>query len=567
MNPKFRFAAVLLAFVGSFSPVLAQRAEERTATRQRQAQTDSQARQVVRNLFERLCPGRCELIQTRVVMQDAEPVALLEPGFEDDAPAAYEGQVESLRVDVLIDSALPASFRRSLPRMLRYQLSELAPTVEVRTEALQFPEPQAAPAPPVVVDPPRPLPRIAPPPPVEPQIAELEPTPAEPAEADPVLDWRWLVAALAGLLLLGLMALLLWRRKREASPPTQASADLKSTSDRSHGEEQVRWYLANRRSLVNRALRRWLDDDETQVAHFVKIFGADCIRDLRDSREHRAGLARVAEMLLQRPGVLSVPERQATIEHALARLSGAELLEASAPAWDFLEGLSAPQLGRLLSDLPGSECASLLTELPESVRQSYLTGLSGADRTRLALEATRASTLSSDQREQLRHRLRAAAEELRPQRANDSLVTMLLRGASAEEQLEIVGRLQKQEPELLDQVLEEELLEIAVAHLPDAVVADVAIQSAVETLTTFAGGLDSRYCQLLLEALPERTRQVVQSELALGDVVSRERFVAARQAFLSDAVAVLRREGGGVLAANRAARAGRAAMELHEAAE
>src|SRR5690606_25155816 len=122
-------ASLLIALLlpASFAEAQGSRIAMSEATAARQAQTQESARQTVQSLFERLCPGRCEIIQVSAVMGAPSPAAVIEPGFEDDAPQAYQGQVESLRVDILLDSTLPGAFRQSIPRMLRYRLQSLAP--------------------------------------------------------------------------------------------------------------------------------------------------------------------------------------------------------------------------------------------------------------------------------------------------------------------------------------------------------------------------------------------------------------------------------------------------------
>ncbi|MFW5967545.1 MAG: hypothetical protein ACOCV2_08515, partial [Persicimonas sp.] len=114
----------------------------RSAVEQERKTVESQASQHVQNLFSRLCPGRCELVDLEVTMDDPSPDGSAAPGFESGPADAYEASADSIEMAVMIDSNLPSSFQSSLPRMIEYQLSNLAENIEVRPEMLDFPEPQ-----------------------------------------------------------------------------------------------------------------------------------------------------------------------------------------------------------------------------------------------------------------------------------------------------------------------------------------------------------------------------------------------------------------------------------------
>jgi hypothetical protein len=563
-----RWAGIALAVAASLltAPRLAGAQASRVAmgeaTAARQAQVEESARQTVQSLFERLCPGRCEIIQLSAVMGEAAAAALVEPGFEEDGPQAYEGQVTSLRVDILLDAALPGSFRQSIPRMLRFRLASLAPVVEVRTETLAFPEPQAEPAPPVVREPPR---AWAPPPPMPalpepaPQVERATPEPEPAPEVSTEDLWTraipWIGGVLIALILAALILILLRRLTQRGTPDAQGNvAGLEANTDleaRGRARRELEDALRDKRAVANAALRRWVLERPEAVARFVKLFGAETLKDLRSSDEAAPALARVARHLVAHPEPLTDAEEGTTLQEARARFAAAELEDGRSAEWEFLEGLSSAQLKRLLEGATVSERACVLAELPAGSRSGFVAALSESERAELLLGASAPPLGASDLR-RLQSRLRAAADGLRGQRggAAGGLIGDLIRTVPAGEQAELAKRLLADQPEAGEALLDGVLLEGSLAHLPSGVLGDASMQIQIETLVAFLGGTEPAIRDVVIAQLSPRTRSAVSTELGVSGPVPRQRFFDAREALVTAVADVMLREGSSLRRAN-----------------
>lgn len=538
------------------------RATASAANASAQTRTEARAREIVNNLFERLCPGRCELIQINAQMGEASASGLVEPGFEEDPVGAYEGTVERLRVEILLDSALPTGFRQNLPRMLRFRLRELAPTIEVRTEALQFPEPQLEPTPPVVREPPL-MPVRPPAPPaseedVEPVESDAPAAPPEPEaseEVDAGAVWLsaipWIGGLLLALMLAFLVLILVRRLSRRPDVGTSAAAGAggMTTAERRRQllERQVQEMIDASRAVTNRALRRWLTDDASAVAGFVKLFGPGVLSDLRQRDELSAPLRQVSEQLIRQPAPPIDAEALTLLEQAKARLAAAEIEESSTGSWDFLEGLSTRQLERLLEGAAPAERVCLLAELSTSARSGLIASLPEAQRAKLALSAAASEELSTVERRRLLARMRQAAEDIRGQAdsaaAGRALAEEVLGSVSAPDQLSFARELRAERPEVAERVLESVLFEAALVHVSNAALADSGAQAKLPILATFLNGTEDRIRVRLLDALPPGPKRAVEAELSLERNHNRSEFFAARESLVSSVLEVLQRDG------------------------
>lgn len=554
------------------APVAAQtaRAAMGVASARQRSETEAQARQTVQTLFERLCPGRCEVLRVEATMGRPRSITALEPGFEDDAPQAYDAPVETMQVEILIDAALPASFRQNIPRMLRYQLQHLAGTVEVRTESLTFPEPQLEPAPPVVRDPPSyPMPSRmppAPPAPAEPEAADARSTeePAAAAEELPAQLWSqaipWLGGILLALILAALILVMLRRLTRQARGegderlPDASSAAARRSSD-AHLEQRVREVLEGQRGASNAALRRWLSEDPERVAGLVQIFGVDAVRDLRGSDDLELAFARLGEALISQPELPTGEARRSLLTEAIARLCAAELDQTRGVGWDFLDALSMPQLHRLLETLSAVERPIVLAEMSPQGRTHLLASLSATERSALLLASIDDDDLPLAERRSLRLRVRARAAELQSETGRESSTARvgidLLRTASADEQVVLARHYAKQHPSRVDALLGHVLFEHALGHLPAGALPDATTTVPLDALVTFLRGTEQHTRDLVVEQLPPRLSPAVISELeAGGGAVSRARYLEARAVVLDSVERVLRRDGVGLAAIN-----------------
>lgn len=544
-----------------FEPSTARSASSRLVMRRAsaigRARAETSAREIVGNVFERLCPGRCELIEVEAVMGPVRADALAEPGFETDGEGSYEAAVQSLRVDILVDSTLPGSFRQNLPRMLRHRLRELAPTVEIRRESVAFPPPQAEPMAPVAQDPlPRfsaPIPRLPTPEADEPPPRSEPDEPVAPAAATPSADATWLaiIPWIGGLLLalvLAAVLLALVRRLGERPPggtPSTGEADRPDERRRAARlRREVEDAIDQSRGAVNRALARWVQEDPEAVAQLVSEFGPDLLADLRKRQRLAAALEQVGEHLIRRPGSMDPAAEIALFEQARARLAAARIEVDEEGTFEFLEGMGSQALRALLGDLHARERAYVLSELSATTRAELLVQLPAAERRQLALGAASSGTLSPREKRAVVARVRAAADEQRGTgdgRPGWVLARELLSWMDAEEQVQLVEELRRGQPELADPLLEAAVLEGAVPWIAPAVLADAAIQAPVDVLTSFLQGTPHR--GTVEAALSEATRRVVTSELAVSRSPDRAEFARARETYLALVAERLRQVG------------------------
>lgn len=571
MIPKhalFRLLGVALALACvARSSAFAQssRVAMSVASARARAEAEDQARQTVRALFERLCPGRCELLRVEATTGRPRSIAALEPGFEDDAPQAFDSSVETLQVEILLDATLPAGFRQNMPRMIRYQLQSLAGTVEVRTESLAFPEPQLEPAPPVVREPPIPAmrpPAMSAPEPASAGAVEPQGDRAREVQGEPGDLWAravpWIGGVIIALILAALILLLLWRLtqrdERVASVPKDAPSPAPRPTD-ADLEPRVRAFLDEQRGASNAALRRWLTEDPERVAGFVQIFGVDAVRDLRGADELEVAFERLGRALIGHPEPPSGEVRRTLASEAIARFSAAELAQTRGPGWDFLDTLSTSQLETLLGELSPDERALVLAETSPRSRIQLLASLEPAQRGELLLASAEDLAMPLAERRRLRLRLRARAAEVSAETGRDAdgarFAVDLLCSADAHEQVALARRVTSHQPARAHALLERVLLERAIAVLPEGALADALTRVPLDALVEFLRGTDSGTRSALLEQMPARLRPAVTAELEIGGApVSRTRFLVVRAAVLESAERVLRRDGVAVASVN-----------------
>jgi flagellar motor switch protein FliG len=543
---------------------------ERLAAEQMQGQTATQARRTIENLFSRLCPGRCELVELKVTMASPTPVGDVVPGFETVAGQNFESEPESIDVTVLLDAKLPRNFQSNLPRMIRYRLNNLAPTINVRPEVLDFPEPQLEPMPPYMPEPPQrsyepppplpePEPVVEPQPEPEPAAEEPEPEPTIWDRLQPFLESLapWIGPIIMVLILFGLLMALV-RRLTEANRPAGAAGagegDRKAPADLDVGA--ARDDLNATRAVRNRVLRRWLTEDPEGVSRLVMLMGPEIMSDLKSDSSLAPDLERVSELVARQRDPLDDEATRQTLSELRARLTSARLVhdeQGLAMDWEFLEGLGVANLRRIVSSCSATEKMYVVSQLPPSLRAGYLDTLDGAERRELVL-GTSADVLSKQEALALAARLRKAADEVshigREADGQAALVLDMLRALKLEEQEQMLREIKGNRPELAQSVLGRFVLETTTLHLPKELLADAVHRSPVETLTAFLRGTRAAVRDHLLSIAPASKREAVMTELSLDIPVTRGEFLEARQRFLDVVAEVVRRDGIDVARAN-----------------
>jgi len=558
--------------------------QARTALdRERQA-IESQARRTVDSLFQRLCPGRCQLVELQAEMKSPETVGGVEPGFGSGSNASFDIEAKSLNLTVLIDSKLPSNFQQNIPRMLEYQLGDLAPKIEVRRETLSFPEPQNRPSPPSQDRQRRPRPRPKPKmPQAQPERREKPKEDEEPAKEEPdkkETDRReaasarawfgmvleevapWLGPILLVVVLLALMFPLLRRlgdlldRRAMGVAPTGAGQGADGPRP---DVEALRARLTESRAVKNRVLRRWLEEDVESVAGLVRLLGPGILDDLKTDESLQTRLEEVSEIVARNREPMDDDEIEWIVNAARARISAAQLMherQGLESDWDFLEGISVATLQRILRACGTEEQVHVIGQLPSSLRSSYLESLDGDQRKQLFMAAG-TSELSKQQSRALAARLRKRADEYghvgAEAEGQAALVVDMLESLPLDEQEETLRDLEQTRPEVAEAVMSEVLLASAAVHVPGELLAGAVHRTPVDELANFLRRSGDEIRRRILEVAPEKKREDLQTELALDTPVPRDEFLEARDRFLDGLETALRREGRDLVEANRRA--------------
>lgn len=561
--------------------------------RAKQGEVEYQSRQRIERVLTRLCPGRCELIDLKVSVTSPKAVGRVLPGF--DTPTASEVEVEGIEARVMIDSALPRSFRSNLPQMLTYRLSDLSAQVVITPIQLRFPSPQLPPTPPPLPElPERPKPRPqaepAPPPapaplpvPEEEPVEEDKPligTDEEVDLAELLLPWVPLGVILLFVSLLTLFVLRQLRRFQEAlEAKTDQSEERElpraSYSDprgwaaerypNSRVEEEAAMpdlsemlkSLKSSRSIQNKVLRRWLEEDAQEVGLLVSLLGAEIMNDLKQDRALKATLESLSQQIASlRSPVSSTQAWQ--LSYALkSRLNAAQILHderALGATWEFMHGLSLSTLRQLFNPLKASEQSHFIGQLPMELRSVFLGHISAEQRQSLMLFAGADSALNRAQSLDLAHRLKRRSEELSPMSeemsAQATLIIDMLNALPFEQQLESLLPLEAQRPQVAHAVLRQLCLEEVISFIPSEVLMEALLRTPFDVAINTMRGLSSPLAQLLLAATPPHRSIAYAEELEVPISVRQSEFLSGRASFLQSLSSALKREGLDLLELN-----------------
>lgn len=535
----------------------AQRVEEQT-----RLGVQRQARLLSQQLFQRLCPGRCELVAVEVEMSEASAVGSVVPGFESIAPTSgYRSTPKSVQVTVLLDRKLPGSFKQNVPRMLEYRLKGLADTIGVRAELLNFPEPQLPPTPPPFAEDPLP-------PPYRPQAHSPPPWPDSAdgsGRANPTEGAALILAALASwvgpLLMLTLALLGAWILLRRRNPqetglvvkPTAQPTLTAATPQRVNWSDLQEEFAASR-AVRNQLLREWLADDESAVAKLVRIMGASILEDVKKERRWQGAVARIAQQVARSPGLPHTADdgtdEASAIGHALrARLTAAQLTagtDAMAREWEFLEGVSLTIFKRLLGRCDPKEVGFVLARSPTALRIAYLEGTSNDERHELMIgvgTATLNRGEAMDLAQRLRRVLHDSVEAAGQNGAEASLVVHMVESLPAQEQQAVLLELNRRQPQVAEGVLSRLVLDATCLHLPPEILLDALHRLPTEALVPYLSGIDDKLREHLLSIVTGNRRSTLEGELTLAGSPTRSEHLIARQRFSATLKSTLEHEG------------------------
>lgn len=560
----FLAAAILLTSLPAFGQ---SQARERQAVAERKGAIEMQARQSIDGLFNRLCPGRCELVELNVQMGEPENVGEVAPGFESLSAGAYDVEAKAVSATVLLDSKLPSNFRTNIPRMIEYQLRGLAPQIEVRPETLDFPEPQLQPMPPPMVDPPRPAPEPRPAPQMQPppEQPEASPGPEEPSE-EPVVEEEagffeslgplfeaiapW-IGPILMVLLLFVMVMVLLNRMRDLNPAAANGADGASQNkrDRPADVDGLSETLHSSRAVRNHVLRSWIDDSPESVAKVVSLVGPEILNDLKADPKLRGKLETVSTYVAEQRTPLDDEATRTLVNEANARINAARVtLDDAGMAldWEFLEGLNVNALRSIMQSCTTAEKVFVVSQLPTALRSSYLEGIDSRERRELFLGTTD-QTLSKQEAQALATRLRKAAEESvhigAEADGQAALVIDMLETLPLIDQEEVLRELKSTRPDVSGVVLDRICLETTTMHVPGELLADALHRTSVDTLSAFLRGTRQDVRNHLVKVAPASKRAAIVAELELDIAVGKSEFIDARADFLGTLRDVLRRDG------------------------
>lgn len=556
-----------LLFITFFaSTAFAQRGNANTAREEARASAEAQARVELESLLGRLCPGRCELVELKAVVAEPRQVGQVLPGFEGSPGALFDAEVRRLEATILMDSTLPENFRTNIPRMAQFRLQSLAPTIIITPEFLEFPQPQLPPMPEALPSPP-PQPRPLPEPVALPEPTDVQPAqaPEDPAPAEPTQDetpsWQlflpW-IALLLTLLILGGLIIILLRRlealaKHQPTPAVahddQPPAAPTEQPARMPDIEALRAELTGSRSILNKMLRRWLDEDPKELAQLIRLIGPDILSDLRRDPEIHPALKVLSQEIGLLHQALDARQAQEIAEKARARQAAQLVIDddTAEDGWDFLEGLNLGQIGTLLENTSQKERGFVLARLSPVLRSRYLESLTPDARRRLLLEASQADSISRTDARKLARRLREIADEFidagREAHGQATLIIEMLQAMTLHEQENILRDLQQTRQDVAAAALSAICLESAIPHLPDTALANAIHRIPLQTLTTFLQGTGRHIKDHVLNLAPGARRQTLAAELSLELPSTRADFLEARKVFNDALLATLRRDG------------------------
>ena len=562
--------------------------------RAKQGEVEYVAKQRVEQVLTRLCPGRCELIDLKVNVSVPKAVGRVLPGF--DTPTASEVSVEGIEARVMIDSALPRSFRSNLPQMLSYRLGDLSTKVIITPIQLKFPSPQLPPTPPPLPEYPeraKPRPPVAATPKPESMpkpIEEVKPIAEEPIEEVPppkenlvdlLLPWVPLGVILLFVSLLTLFILRQLRRFQEALEgqqgdvlnreaqalisPSRVNPASQSPYTNSREEEQASMpdlhemlkSLKAIRSIQNKVLRRWLEDDPQEVGLLVSLLGAEILNDLKQDRSLKTTLESLSQQVASiRNPISSVQAWQ--LSYALkARLNAAQILHderALGATWAFIHGLSINTLKQLFDALSAAEQSHFIGQLPMEIRGAFLGQISSQQRQNIMLFAGAESGLNRAQSLDLAHRLKKHSEELNPMgeemNAQASLIIDMLNALPFSQQLESLLPLESQRPQVTHAILRQLCLEEVIAYAPSEVLTEAILRTPFDITLNTMRGLAEPLAQRMLAASPPHQALAYAEELSVPISVRQSDFLSGRASFLRSLSSALKREGVDLLDLN-----------------
>jgi hypothetical protein len=576
------FPLLLSLFSLSIADAQIPTASDQALMKAKQNTVESQSRQRIDSILSRLCPGTCELLDLKVLVSAPKAVGEVLPGF--DQASASEVVVEGIEGKIMLDKALPSSFKTNLPQMLQYRLNDLSNKVLITTVQLAFPKPQNAPQPPPLEDAQEMEDhQVNDEPIVEPAPTETpkqpEPTPTiEPRIQQPTIDptavlwekvffWAPLLIVMLFATFLTLYVVKAIRRLENQESLQKLQKEQELAFDQQNIDqkiempnlEEMKQLLRKSRTIQNKLLRKWLDDSLSDVAQLIKLLGAELLDDLKQDPSMKRTLETLGEELAQSRNMPSAQQAWVLYQSLQARLLALQVTydeKQSLNVWEFLQGLNLKVIKRLYDSLAISEKEHLISQLSIEVRPQFLNLLNQAERNQLMLQAGAEGILSKTNSIDLANRLKRQAEEMNPVGEDLSiqvnLISEMIDSLSFQAQLDSVMPLQIQKPQIAQAVLSKICLEGVIYEAPETALADAVIKTQFNDLIDLLRGTQPYFKEAILAVIPKNELSKYTEELSyLHTEISQAQYLKVRASFLHVLSQTIKRDGLDLLELNQ----------------
>jgi flagellar motor switch protein FliG len=514
-------------------------------------------------LLEQMAPGQAELkyVDVRVNRPTALPAGA-SPGFEEMAPGA-EFVAEKAEVSLVLDSKLPAPFRKDLKNLIKNRLEGLAVPIEIRESVIPFPTPRPQPTPPPEM-PFRypPMPQMQQPPPQQAAPAPAPASTAQPADASGVARgipmWLAIVLGVLGVLIGAFVAALFALRRRDGRDQarqgrgegTDADGKVTPTAAAAAADHlpEVRRALREDRVLARRVMGELLRENQVEkVAVAVELVGPTVVEDLRGDPTCAIPLREAAALLVEaRPRTdtkdIVTQLHRRILKH---RMVGAE--DPVAQEFAFLLGLSPERLAGVLAAEPPAVQAAALRYAPMHVRSAYISERSPAERAALAGALAAPKSLSKEHLLDVASTLRARAADQAHLDAGETgdidLAVELIEERPPGEQAEMLEAMRRGDPAKARAVQAALISDQSFERVSDDVLTAAAMAVPTEVLGRFLRDVPETIAARALSALPRTVAASIQEDLSLDVAPTPQQISEARRLMFAALRKALRDRG------------------------
>jgi flagellar motor switch protein FliG len=518
-------------------------------------------------LLEQMAPGQAELkyVDVRVTRPSALP-GTSEPGFEDTAPgAAFVAQ--SAEVTLILDSKLPAPFRKDLKNLIKNRLESIGVNIDLKESLVAFPTPRPQPTVPPEIPfryppmPQMPAQQIAPataPAAGQPPVAATTP-PVESPTARGIPIWLAVLGAvLLALIVLFAYALITMRRRLKGDESRQAGGQggdagrLAPTAAAAAADHlpEVRRALREDRVLARRVMGELLRENQIdKVAVAVELVGPSVVEDLRADPLCVVPLREAAALLVE-----GRARTESNTKEIIAQLHRRILKHRMVGAEDpveqefaFLLGLSPERLSAVLATEPAAVQAAALRYAPGHVRAAFLSERSAAERSALAVALASPKALSKEHLLDVASTLRARAADQAHLDAGETgdidLAVELIEERPPAEQAEMLEAMRRGDPAKARAVQAALISDQSFERVPDEVLTAAAMAVPTDVLARFLRDVPESIATRTLAVLPRTVGASIQEDLSLEVAHTPQQMADARRVMFGSLRKALRDRG------------------------